>query len=146
MKTDSNQTKSHRATRLRLAVGRLVRSTRQHGSAGLTPSQISAMATLEELGRMRISDLAAHESMGAPVATRIVTSLEELGYVTRTYDETDKRATYIEISTLGGIVLNELWNERTMGLNTRIEKLSKSELELLDAALPVLEKLSRDIK
>ena len=104
------------------------------------------MATLEEFGRMRISDLAAHESMGAPVATRIVTSLEDLGYVTRAHDETDKRATYIEISTLGGRVLNELWHERAIGLNTRIEKLSKSELELLDAALPVLEKLSRDFK
>lgn len=102
------------------------------------------MATLQEFGRMRISELATHESMGAPVATRIVATLEDLKYVTRESDDSDRRAIFIELSSLGGIVLTELWNERTMGLNSRIEKLSKSELALLDAALPVLEKLSRE--
>ena len=63
------------AARLRLVISRLARAVRQHGSAGLTPSQVSALATLEEYGPMRMSEIAARELIGASVATRVVANL-----------------------------------------------------------------------
>jgi len=135
---------SDTAARLRLVLSRLTRAVRQHGASGLTPSQLSALATIEDLGPIRISDLATRESIGAPVATRVVASLEELGYLARIDDLTDRRACLIELTKNGQRVLKELRSQRIAGLTSRIEKLSTQDVALLQAALPVLEILARD--
>lgn len=140
-----SKAQSHTAAELRLVIGRLIRSIRQHNAGGLTPSQVSALATIEELGPIRISDLATRESVGAPVATRVTTSLEELGYIKRVQDSQDKRAWLVELTASGHRVLKNLWEERTIGINQRIQMLSKSEIAALNAALPVLDKLAKDI-
>ncbi len=138
------RTDTQTAARLRLVVARLTRTVRQHGAAGLTPSQLSAIATIEDFGPIRMSDLAARESIGASVATRVVASLQELGYVERIDDATDRRACLIKLTDDGRGILKNLWGERTAGLNARIEQLSATDVELLQAALPVLEKLVRE--
>src|SRR5450432_3453740 len=132
------------AARLRLVVSRLARALRQHGAAGLTPSQLSALATVEEFGPIRTSELATHEAVGAPFATRVVGSLEELGYVDRVDDPSDGRACLIEVTAQGRRTLEELWSERTAGLSGRIGRLSADQVALLDHALSVLEVLARD--
>jgi len=74
------------AARLRLVMVRLARALRHQGSTALSPSQVSALASIDEFGPLRISALAAFESVGAPVATRVVASLEELDLLKRTDD------------------------------------------------------------
>ncbi|MDE3044980.1 MAG: MarR family transcriptional regulator, partial [Acidobacteriota bacterium] len=86
------------AVRLRLALVRLTRALRQGNTAGLSPSQLSALSTIDDFGPLRVSAVAVHESVGAPVATRVVASLEELGLVTRESDPVDKRATLVALS------------------------------------------------
>jgi len=132
------------AARLRMALVRLARTLRRHGGPGLSPSQISALATVEEFGPMRISTLATYEAMGAPAATRVVASLEELDLFERRDDPDDKRASVVDLSDLGRATLAKLWNERTIGLSSRLERLSAKERATIDAALPALEKLVRD--
>jgi DNA-binding MarR family transcriptional regulator len=132
------------AARLRMALVRLARTLRRHGDPGLSPSQISALATVEEFGPMRISTLATHESMGAPAATRVVASLEELHLFERRDDPDDKRACVVDLSDVGRATLAKLWNERTIGLSSRLDRLSAKERAAIDAALPALEKLVRD--
>lgn len=147
MKRNSNvraRTDSQTAVRLRLVVARLARAIRQHGAANLTPSQLSALTTIEDYGPIRMSDLAARESVSAPVATRVVASLQELGYVERIEDSTDRRVCLIKLTRNGRGILNNLWRERTAGLNARIEALSALDVNLLQAALPVLEELVRE--
>ncbi|HEX7405700.1 MAG TPA: MarR family transcriptional regulator [Candidatus Nanopelagicaceae bacterium] len=138
------RSQSQTAAELRLVIGRLIRSIRQHNAGGLTASQVSALATIEEFGPVRISDLAARESVGAPVATRLTTSLEELGYVSRVLDSQDKRACLVELTPSGHKVLKNLWEQRTAGINQRIQSLTKSEMAVLNAALPILDKLSKN--
>jgi len=139
-----SRTQSQMAAELRLVIGRLIRSMRQHNAGGLTASQVSALATVEEFGPIRISDLATRESVGAPVATRLTTSLEELGYLSRVHDSQDKRACLVELTPTGRKVLKNLWEQRTVGINQKIQSLSKSEIATLNAALPILDKLSKN--
>lgn len=143
--TSLSKSQAQTAAELRLAIGRLIRSIRQHNASGLTPSQVSALATIEEFGPIRISDLASRESVGAPVATRVTSSLEDLGYIKRVLDSQDKRACLVELTTTGQKILKNLWEERTVGMNQRIQMLTKSEIAALNAAIPVLEKLAKDV-
>jgi DNA-binding MarR family transcriptional regulator len=132
------------AARLRLALTRVLRALRRHGDSSLTPSQVSALSTLEEFGALRISAIATNESLGAPAATRVVASLEELGLVVRTNDPGDKRASLIELTERGRSTLSELWRERTLDINAMLERLSPKERAAIEAALPALEKIARD--
>jgi DNA-binding MarR family transcriptional regulator len=132
------------AARLRLVMFRLARALRHQGTTALSPSQVSALASVDEFGPLRISALATLESVGAPVATRIVASLEELDLLKRTDDPDDKRASLVELSGHGRDVLSALWSERTIGLSSRLELLSPAERNRLELALPALEKLSRE--
>lgn len=132
------------AARLRLVMVRLARALRHQGATALSPSQVSALASVDEFGPLRISALATIESVGAPVATRVVASLEELGLLERTDDPEDKRASLVELSEHGRTVLAAIWSARTIGLSSRLERLSPSERNRVEMALPALEKLARD--
>jgi DNA-binding MarR family transcriptional regulator len=132
------------AARLRFILTRLTRALRREGHSKLSASQVSALATLEEYGPIRISTLAMHESMDPSVATRIVASVEGLGLVERTVDPDDKRAILIDLSDVGRRELSELWSERTHELSVRLDRLSEADRQTIEAALPVLEKITRE--
>ena len=61
------------AAKLRYVLVRMTRTLRRDGKSRLSASQISALATLEEFGSMRVSSLATHESIDPSVATRATT-------------------------------------------------------------------------
>jgi DNA-binding MarR family transcriptional regulator len=132
------------AARLRLTLVRLARTLRREGETRLTASQVSALATIEELGPLRISTLATHESMDPSVATRVVAGLENQGLLHRRDDPDDKRASLVDLSEFGRAALSALWRERTVRLNLRFERLTASERRAIESALPALEKLARD--
>ncbi len=135
---------AEQAARLRLIVTRLARAVRQHGAGGLTPSQLSALATLEDAVPVRVSELAVRESVAPPVMTRVVDSLEKLGLVTRRHDDADGRVCLVELTTAGYDTLAAVWGERTAGLAQRVAGLAPEQRAALDAALPALEALARD--
>src|SRR5579872_4961725 len=85
-------------TRLRVALARLSRRLRRHEVAGLTPTQLAALATVEQAGPMRLGDLAAIEGIAPSTLTRLVAALEESGYVRRSPDPADARATTLVIT------------------------------------------------
>lgn len=132
------------APRLRFVLVRLARTLRRAGQSTLTASQVLALGTVEDFGPLRISALATHEAMDPSVATRVVASLEVLGLLIRADDPEDKRASLVDLSESGRRALIELWNERTLGLNSRLERLTQKERHAVEAALPALEKLARD--
>src|SRR5436305_15305255 len=79
-------------TRLRVAIARLSRRLRRHELAGLTPTQLAALSTVEQSGPLRLGDLAAAEGIAPSTLTRLVSLLEELVYVQRDADPRDARA------------------------------------------------------
>jgi hypothetical protein len=80
---------------------------------------VSALSTLEDFGAMRISAIATYESLGAPAATRVVASLEELELVLRTSrSRRQARVAHRSHRDLGRRTLSDLWRERTLDINT----------------------------
>src|ERR1700748_1198668 len=106
-------------TRPRVALARLARRLRKHELAGLTPTQLAALATVERSGPMRLGDLAAAEGIAPSPLTRLVPALEESGYVRRTADPSDARASTLIITSRGRDTLERLRTESTLVLAAR---------------------------
>jgi DNA-binding MarR family transcriptional regulator len=129
-------------TRLRVALARLSRRLRKHELAGLTPTQLAALATVERSGPMRLGDLAAAEGIAPSTLTRLVTALEDSGYVRRFADPTDARASTLAITSRGHDMLERLRSETTMVLTESLTLLTAAQRAALAEALPVLEQLA----
>jgi DNA-binding MarR family transcriptional regulator len=130
------------AARLRVAIARLARRLRRHELAGLTPTQLSALATVDRSGPLRLGDLAAAEGIAPSTLTRLVTVLEERGYVTRCPVPGDARASTLAIAPAGEAALAQIRQESTNVLAARLRTLSREQLASLTAALPALEQLA----
>ena len=128
--------------RLRVALARLSRRLRRHEIAGLTPTQLAALATVGKEGPMRLGDLAAAEGIAPSTLTRLVTALEESGYVRRDADPTDARASTLAITQQGQDVLERIRSESTLVLAASLKLLTPAQRSALAAALPVLEQLA----
>ena len=130
------------AARLRVAIARLSRRLRRHEIAGLTPTQLSALSTVERSGPLRLGDLAAAEGIAPSTLTRLVTVLEERGYVTRCPVPGDARASTLAIAPAGQAALGQIRQESTLALSDSLRTLSREQLASLAAALPALEQLA----
>jgi DNA-binding MarR family transcriptional regulator len=128
--------------RLRVALARLSRRMRRHELAGLTPTQLAALATIGKTGPMRLGDLAAAEGIAPSTLTRLVTALEDSGYVQRTADPSDARASTLAITAHGQEALERIRTETTLMLTASLELLTPEQRSTLAAALPVLEQLA----
>jgi DNA-binding MarR family transcriptional regulator len=129
-------------TRLRVAIARLSRRLRKHELAGLTPTQLAALATVERTGPLRLGDLAAAERIAPSTLTRLVSALEEHGYVQRHAVPGDARAWTLAVTQRGHEVLDQIRQENTLLLADSLLTLSPEQLAALAAALPALERLA----
>lgn len=138
----ATRTHAELATRLRTVIARLNRQLRQETVGTLTLSQWSALVAVETAGPIRVGDLAEHEHVSAPTATRLVASLEDAGLVSRTVDDDDRRSALIRIAEPGRRALAEVRRKRTEALAARLAGWSEADLVRLSEALPLLEQLS----
>jgi DNA-binding MarR family transcriptional regulator len=129
-------------TRLRVALARLSRRLRRHALAGLTPTQLAALSTVEQSGPLRLGDLAAAEGIAPSTLTRMVAVLEELGYVRRDADPKDARASTLAITPQGHETLERLREEGTALLTQWLALLTADQRAALAVALPALEALA----
>lgn len=129
-------------TRLRVAIARLSRRLRRHELAGLTPTQLAALSTVERSGPLRLGDLAAAERVAPSTLTRMVSALEERGYVKRRAVPGDARAWELAVTVSGREVLDRIRQESTVLLADSLLMLSPDQLAALAAALPALEHLA----
>jgi DNA-binding MarR family transcriptional regulator len=128
-------------TRLRVALARLTRRLRRELD-GLTPTQLAALATVEKAGPLRLGDLAAMEGIAPSTLTRLVTHLEDSGFVKRCTDPSDARASTLAVTPKGREALDRLRAETTAVLTRSVMSLTTEQRATLAAALPVLEQLA----
>jgi len=132
------------AARLRLVLGRLARRLRRQAGDDLSPSHVSALASIELHGAMTLGQLAAQEMVTPPSVTRMVTALEKHGFVRREADATDRRIARISLTAGGRRALCRTRTRKTAYLAQRLSQLDAAQLATLCDALPILERLLED--
>jgi DNA-binding MarR family transcriptional regulator len=128
-------------SRLRMVVTRLSRRLRQEANEGATPSQLAALATVERHGPITLGDLAGHERVRPPTMTRIVAGLEETGLVRREIDPSDRRVARVTIKADGSRLLARSRTRKDAFLASLLEHLEPDQLAVVEAAVPILERL-----
>jgi DNA-binding MarR family transcriptional regulator len=130
------------AADLRVAVARLARRLRQQTGIEITASLLSALWSIETHGPVTLGDLAVAEQVRPPTITRIVSRLEETGLVVREVDPSDRRVTRVQLSGEGRRLLERTRSRRTAFLAKRLRSLDRAELDLLERAAPILQRLA----
>ena len=137
------RTDSGLASELRLGVMRLARRLRlERADDAMSLNQLAVMGTLERHGRMSVGELAAHEKVRPPSMTRTVACLEESGHVQRAPHETDGRQVVVELTEVGRARVIADRRRREAWLAQRLKELTKSERDVLRAAVPILDRLA----
>ena len=130
------------ASRLRLAVMRLARVLRQKAQEGITPSQLSALVSVEREGPVTLGELAALEGVQPPTMTRIVAALEDEQLVEREVDPSDRRISRLHITAAARRLLDKNRSRKTAYLASRMRTLSDEDREVLARAAALLEKMT----
>jgi DNA-binding MarR family transcriptional regulator len=144
MAATAKTTRSELPSRLRLAIARTARRLRQESDMGLSPSMTAALATIERHGPLTPSRLAELERIQRPTATRVIDRLHASGLVERTLDPADGRSRLIAVTATGRAALRAIRGRRNAYLARRLDGLSGEELETLEAAAEILERLLDD--
>ena len=135
---------TERAAQLRTAIVRTARRLRQEAAAettGLTPTSVAALATIERHGPMTPSEIADVERVKRPTITRTLACLEREGLIDRTPDPLDRRSALVEINGAGRERLRRLRSRKNAYLARRMRDLSAEEVETLERAAEILERM-----
>src|SRR3954447_1867877 len=132
------------AARLRLVLVPLVRQLRSQNGPELTAGRASALASIANHGPLTVGELAERERVSSPMITKMAKSLEELGLVTRTASEQDRRVTQLAVTAEGRRRLEQNRTRKNAWLAQRLRTLDPEDLEALEAVLPVIERVVAD--
>ena len=129
---------------MRLAIVRTARRMRQEAGAELSPTLIAALATIDRHGPLTPSELADIERVKRPTATRIAAALEKDGLIERAADPTDGRACLLSTSREGKALLKRVRSRKNAYISRRLRKLGDEDVETLERAAEVLERMLED--
>ena len=130
------------AAHLRVTVTRLARLLRRQGDTGLSPSQLSALTSVERHGPLTLGALADHERVAPPSVTKVVAKLEERGLVARRVDDADRRVVHVSTTEAGRVLLGEVRQRKDVWLAARLADLDDDQRTRLIAAFDVLDELT----
>ena len=132
------------AGRLRVAVTRLSRRLRQEAVSGVSPSQESALSTINRLGRPTLGELAQAERVQPPSMTRVVAAMEAAGLVSRLADADDRRVSRVTLTRSGRSTLERIRSRKTAYLARRLAPLSTGDRARAATLVSLLEELVED--
>jgi DNA-binding MarR family transcriptional regulator len=144
MMTKTDIPLSERAAHLRTAIVRTARRLRQEAAAetsGLTPTSVAALATIERHGPLTPSEIAAIERVKRPTITRTLGCLEREGLIDRAPDPADGRSALVSVNAAGRERLRRVRSRKNAYLAKRMRDLSPEEVETLERAAEILERM-----
>lgn len=137
------------APRLRAVIGRLsrrLRPTKGAVGAGLTPTRSAVLQTVARRGPMRLSELSEAEAINPTMLSRVIAELVEAGLLERLSDERDRRAVWVSCTSSGRRLSERIRRERTDAVTVALDGLGDDERELIERALPALERMAEQLK
>ncbi len=130
---------------LRIAVMRLARRLRtERASDAMTPSQMAVLATLLRSGPMSPGELADAERVQPPSMTRILHSLLAQDMVSREPHPTDRRQVRYQATAQAEKMVQQDRQHRDRWLSRRLAELTDEELQAIEEAIPLLNRLALD--
>lgn len=145
LRTSESDDLAHAASDFRMATFRLARRLRsQRAVDTMSDAQFAVLAALKVHGPHTLGELADRERVSAPSMNRTVNGLEEIGYVTRTPDEADRRKVNIDLTGAGRDVVIETIRRRDSWLEAAFAELTvRQRATLADAAAIMQEVAAR---
>lgn len=132
----------HLSTDLRLACLRIARRNRFESVVQVPPHQAAVLVCIER-GAASAGEIAEREKISAPTVSRTIASLVDAGWVSRTGNPADGRRIILSITESGRRALEETRKAREEWMSKRLKQLGDEEVALLEAALPVLERVAK---
>jgi DNA-binding MarR family transcriptional regulator len=132
------------AARFRQSLMPLVRKLRTNVEEGMTPGQMSTLATVAREGPISLGDLATAERVTPPMITKMANALEEKGLLERQPCADDKRVVRVSLTAEGRRLLDRSAARRNTWLGERFSALSEKERAALAEAVTVFERLNRE--
>jgi DNA-binding MarR family transcriptional regulator len=126
------------ASHLRLSVFRASRTLRRESQAGISPTLLAALSTIERHGPMTAGDLASHEQVRKPTVTRILAALVAEGLAERTPDTVDRRVSWVQLTPSGRALMRSVRRRTDRYLAERLKRLDVAELATLERAAEIL--------
>jgi DNA-binding MarR family transcriptional regulator len=111
-------------------------------SRTLSLTALSTLATLEQTGPRRLTDLAVAEEITQPSMTSVVTQLEQLGLAERRRNTGDARVVLVSITRAGRQHIRKRRQAGAEALTKLIDRLDGQDAADLRAALPALLRLA----
>lgn len=134
---------AHAASDFRMATFRLARRLRsQRAVDTMSDGQFAVLAALKVHGPHTLGELAERERVSAPSMNRTVNCLEELGYLTRTPDENDRRKVVIDLTGSGREVVVETVRRRDSWLEHAFEDLTAAQRATLAKAAAIMQEVA----
>jgi DNA-binding MarR family transcriptional regulator len=115
---------------------------RHESAPGISPTLHAALFTIETHGPITAGQLAKHENVTKPTATRTIQALLEHGLITRTTDPLDGRVTWLQITPEGKKLLQRARRRTDEYLAKHLKRLTPEERGLLDAASSLLQRMA----
>jgi DNA-binding MarR family transcriptional regulator len=137
------------AARLRTVLGRLsrqLRTTTASTDAGLTPTKISVLLSIDRRGRSRISEVAELEALNPTLLSRAISTLVEAGLLDRVCDPGDRRSAWVQVTDEGHQLAERMRRERTEVVNRGMSALPAAERRIVEQAIPALEALADELR
>ena len=137
------------ATRLRTVLGRLsrqLRTTTASTDAGLTPTKISVLLSVDRQGKTRISEVAELEALNPTLLSRTISTLVDAGLLDRVCDPSDRRTAWVQVTDEGHRLAESMRRERTEVVNHGMSALPAAERRIVEQAIPALEALADQLR
>lgn len=122
------------ADELLRAAGALSRWASTQAGLGVPSGVLRLLAIVEELGPIRVGDLALADHTTQPAVTRQVGRLTSLGWIERSVDPADARATLVAITDAGREALAHARRARGEAVDRLLEEVGVDAVRVRDAA------------